>query len=83
VYQKNVIERRARRGALLRRNGSMFGSEGLALIEECLLLAFNIRLMFLKTLADMPICLSLLARHFEQIVIERMGRQQRASPRAA
>jgi hypothetical protein len=61
---------------LLGRNGSMIGSEILALTKESILLALVSRLVVLEALADMAVCLSLLTRHGDLLVTENAGRHQ-------
>jgi hypothetical protein len=58
---------------LLGRNGSMIGSEILALTKESILLALVSRLVVLEALADMAICPSLLAWHVDLLVFRMRG----------
>jgi hypothetical protein len=53
----------------------MLGREILAFAEETIVLTLVSRLVVLEALADMAVCLSLLAWHVELLVIDNAGRQ--------
>ena len=57
----------------------MVGREILTSTKESILLTLVTRLVVLEALADMAICLSLLAWHVQLLVIENAGRKVQAS----
>jgi hypothetical protein len=57
----------------------MFGRGILAFAKESIVLTLVSSLVVLEALADMAICLSLLAWHVQLLVIENAGRKVQAS----